>query len=371
MRFFDEVSGKRVRRQYGRHFPQVTPPREPAPPSPMSRPDHRQNQNSQQISIGGRPRPYIECRRVQRTDYYLLDAVGNSLRNRYLAFDPCRGFKGEYVLFQTWPAGPVTSQFLRVLGRLRNDCLPRLIGRQWRGDHVDVVLTWTEGITLDKYFENIREGRRQPVAPAEAVRLIRGLANAVCKLHHKPQVAHGDIQPANVIITDHTSRLVLIDFGSAWTTDMTKVREEGDGLNRFYAAPELQCEGSLLFGFLADQFSVSVLLYQMLTQQLPYGGIGGKAGRPEHIDRARDHLQAPSQVSPGCRNLPRLLREGVDCLALRGLALSARDRYPDRHAWLNDLAEVHARFSLPPELPPVESTLTRFISGLLSRWPKK
>ena len=112
---------------------------------------------------------------------------------------------------------------------------------------------------LPKYFENIRKGRREPVSPRDAVRLVHGLANAVCKLVHNRQVAHGDIQPPNVIITGHTSRLVLIDFGSAWTTETTHFRETGDGLHRCYAAPELQMPGTPVVGFFADQFSVSVL----------------------------------------------------------------------------------------------------------------
>jgi serine/threonine protein kinase len=55
------------------------------------------------------------------------------------------------------------------------------------------------------------------VDPGQAVRLIYGLVRGVGLLQHKLQVAHGDIQPANVVITSHPSRLVLIDFGSVWT----------------------------------------------------------------------------------------------------------------------------------------------------------
>ena len=136
------------------------------------------------------------------------------------------------------------------------------------GNDVEAVFTWIDGITLAEYLENIRKGRRPPVSPREAVRLIHGLANAVSKLHNKEQIAHGDIQPPNVIVTDHPSRLILIDFGSAWPTEQSAFREAGDGLHRCYAPPELQREGRLS-GFSADQFSVSVLFYELLTLQLP------------------------------------------------------------------------------------------------------
>jgi serine/threonine protein kinase len=192
------------------------------------------------------------------------------------------------------------------------------------------------------------------------MRLIHGLANAVCKLRTKFRVAHGDIQPANVILTSHPSRLVLIDFGSAWTAEAAARRHEGDGHHRWYAAPELQTNATPV-GFHADQFSVSVLLYELLTQQLPYGGLGGKAGRPEFIARTKNSLVPPSQCSKPCRSLPRPLRELIDSVAVRGLALDPAERFSDRHVWLDALFEVSARFRLAPETSAAASTLTRVI----------
>jgi serine/threonine protein kinase len=298
---------------------------------------------------------------VGRRDYYLLERVGSPFRERFLAFDPRRGPGGDFFLLQVWSGRPIVQQQLRVLKRLKHDSLLRVDEWVRRGDDIEVVLTWIEGVSLADYLENIRKGRRPPVAPQEAVRLMRGLADGVCKLNHNQQLAHGDIQPPNVIITDHTSRLLLIDFGSAWTTESAAWREEGDGLQRNYAAPELQIPGATPVGFFADQFSVSVLFYELLTLQLPYSGLGGKAGLPGFIDRAGDSLVPPSQVSAACRDLPRSLRDGVDRVVVRGLALEPADRYPDRHAWLNDLFDVYARFRLAPELPPVQKALTRVL----------
>jgi len=113
----------------------------------------------------------------------------------------------------------------------------------------------------------------------------------------------------------------------------------------------LQAEG-IPVGFFADQFSVSVLLYELLTQQVPYAGLGGKAGRPEFIGRAQDSLTAPSRASATCGRLPQSLRDGIDRVTLRGLTLDPQQRYPDRHAWLNDLFKVAASFRLSPNCHP-------------------
>ncbi len=326
----------------------------------MSVSHHRSNDASNTVTICGRRHPFIRRERLGRREYYLLKRIGSPFRERYLAFDPRQGPGGNFFLIQVWPHGAATQQQLRVFKRLKDDSLPRVVEWEVREGSVVVAMTWMEGITLAEYMENIRSGRRPPVAIHDAVRLFRGLASAVCTLSHKHQIAHGDIQPPNVVITDHPSRLVLIDFGSAWTSESAAYRQEGDGLHRCYAAPELQ--GTVKpVGFFADQFSVSVLFYQLITGELPYGGLGGKAGRPEYVARAKDSLVAPSKMSSKCRDLPRSLQEGIDRVVMRGLALDPSERYPDRHAWQNDLFEVYARFRLAPELPTAERLLTRVI----------
>lgn len=312
------------------------------------------------VRIRGRERPYLQRRRIGRGEYFLLERVGSPWRERYLAFDPGAGPGGDYFLVQFWPSGSATDQQLRVLKRLKDDSFPRVHQWQRLGTDLEVVASWIEGISLAEYFEHIRHGRRPRVDPGQAVRLIHGLANAVCKLHHKQQVAHGDIQPANVIITSHPSRLVLIDFGSAWTTQTTAWRVDGDGHHRCYATPELQC-GLPTIGFLADQFSVSVLLYELLTGQIPYGGLGGKAGRPEFASKTKGALLPPSEKILGSRDLPESLRESLDSVVMRGLALDPNERYAQRHPWLHDLFQVSAHFRLTPKLSASERWLTRVV----------
>ena len=318
------------------------------------------------VLINGRSRAYLECRRIRRRDYFLLERIGSPFRESYLAFDRLAGPGGSFFMLQSLPAGDAAQQLLRVLSRLKNDNLPRAVEWQQNRHQIDVALTWTEGISLADYLQNIREGRRPPVEPAQAVRLVNGLAHAVCHLQRHLQVAHGDMQPANVIVTSHPSRLHLIDFGSAWTIDRTRRRIDGDGQHRCYAAPETQAAVTPVT-LAGDQFSVSVMLYELLTLQLPYGGLGGKAGRPEFVTRAAATLVTPSQISSCCKQLPRSLRDRLDALVLRGLALNPEDRYPEHDSWLNKWEELKALFRITPELPPIEKALTRVIGWFVKR----
>lgn len=328
------------------------------------RPSERPCDDPPTVRIRGRHRTFLERRRIGRGDYFLLERVGSTRRERYLAFDGSAGPGGDFFLVQIWPGGPAAEQQLRLLSRLKDDSFPRVHQWQRRGSNFEVVTSWAEGISLAEYYAHIRDGRRPRLDPGQAMRLIHGLANAVCKLHHKQQIAHGDIQPANVIITSHPSRLVLIDFGSAWTTQTTAARMEGDGHDRCYAAPELQ-SGLPTVGFLTDQFSVSVLSYQLLTGKVPYGGLGGKAGRPAFASKTMGALVPPSEVFTGIRDLPRSLRKSLDRVVMRGLALDPGERYPQRHAWLEDLYQVSTQFRLTPRLPPAEEFLTRVVQWFL------
>ncbi len=322
------------------------------------------------IRVRGRDRPYLERLRIRRRDYYLLEKLGSPTRQRYLAFDPLQGPGGAYFLIQRLPLGATTHQQLQVLRRLKDDSLPRIVEWQRGTRGWDLALTWVEGVSLDVYLSHIASGRRPPVSPEQAVRLIHGLANGICRMHHKLQVTHGDIQPRNLVLTAHPSRLLLIDFGSAWTRQASKFREHGDGHNRCYAAPELQ-DGSFVEGFHADQFSVSVLLYQLLTGVLPYDGLGGKAGRPEYRAKVSDALVAPSRACRQVAELPRSLHEGIDRVTLCGLALDADARYPNRHAWLDDLFEVSARMRLKPKESTGERVFTRVIEWFIRPEPTR
>lgn len=321
--------------------------------------DSTQNGTTSTLRIHGREQPYLACRWIRRRKYYLLQPIGSPHRQRYLAFDPLAGPGGSYFQVQLWPKDAASEQFLRVARRLKDDTFPRIVEWSSQENETACVLTWAEGVSLADYFSHLRDGRRPPVDPGQATRLVWGLANGVSRLNQELRISHGDIQPANVVITSHPSRLLLIDFGSAHIAERGRQRVDGDGSHPAYSAPESH-DRLTPVGFAADQFSVSVLFYELLTQKIPYAGLGGKAGRPEYRKKADRELIPPSALSPACRGLPQSLRQRLDDVVLRGLAIEPTARF-DRHTWLQELFETQARFRLTPELPAVEDFLTRVI----------
>lgn len=319
--------------------------------------------NKPTVRIRGRRTPYLERRRVGSRTYFLIDRVGNSLRKRYKAFDPGAGPTGDFFLLSEWEEGPKAQQFLNVIRQLRDDAFPRVIDFQRQSDGYTCVQTWTDGVCLPDYLKNIQAGKRRPVDATEAVRLIHGLANGICRLHQKTGIVHGDIQPENLIMTSHPSRLMLIDFGSSWIVQTSALRNHGDGHHPNFGAPEVWDQQKPA-GWHADQFSVTVVFYQLLTGEIPYVGLGGMAGDPSRVDKMRGKLQPPSDLSQSCAALPRSLQLQLNQLVCRGLALTPEERYPDRQAWLNELFDLYAKLRLSPQLPPVQSFLTRVVEWL-------
>src|SRR5881409_618952 len=103
--------------------------------------------------------------------------------------------------------------------------------------------------------------------------LQRILWEAACALGHAHQrgVVHRDVKPANIMF-DHDGRVMLTDFG------ISKALQAATGFTAtgmiigtpHYMAPE-QAKGHAVDGR-ADQYSLGVVGYRMITAELPFSG---------------------------------------------------------------------------------------------------
>jgi serine/threonine protein kinase len=168
-----------------------------------------------------------------------------------------------------------------------------------------------------------RLGGKQPLPEKEAL----SIAIAVCEaLDHAHQrgVIHRDIKPANVML-DATGRVKITDFGLAriMQAAMPRARQTTSllGTPRF-TAPEVLAPGAEVDGR-ADIFSVGVLLYQMLTGEVPRG-----------------------RVAPPSELMPRLDRR-LDAIVAKAMAESPDERYPDARRLLEALENLRPIATMP------------------------
>jgi serine/threonine protein kinase len=284
-----------------------------------------------------------------------------------MAFDPHAGPGGELRSLAIVPMSPAVRQHVKILKRVSagSSNLPLLLDYENRGEQLILVSSWIPGPDLARYVEDIRRGQQLQPSATEAFKLVRGLAHGLGQLHRRATIVHGDLKPANLILGSGPARLVMIDFGSAWLTCRTQTRDEGDGVSSAYAAPELQC--GQFSDARSDQFSASVILFELLTLKLPYDGLGGSAGRPEFAARMQHKLVPPSRLSPDRSSLPKRLWQAVDEVVLQGLALDPNERFTATRLWIDALDRIHAQLKPMPRLSPLNRRLTGVVDWITDK----
>src|ERR1700744_5177677 len=138
-----------------------------------------------------------------------------------------------------------------------------------------IVLEYVEGETLK---ERIRRMGRLPIpeAIAYAIEIARALG-----LAHAQHIVHRDVKPQNVLIDKEGSAKVT-DFGIARTLEEDGLTADGRGLGTTdYVSPE-QALGHRVTGQ-SDLYSLGVVLYEMLTGEVPFTGENQVAVAMKHV----------------------------------------------------------------------------------------
>jgi serine/threonine protein kinase len=134
-------------------------------------------------------------------------------------------------------------------------------------DEVDgfawVAMAHVKGPTLEKILAT-----PPPITGVQMLRMLRQVATALDYAHSRG-IIHRDIKPAN-IMADEDGIVKITDFGIAKITggDATETRTIAGTPN--YMSPE-QVQGHPVDGR-SDQFSLAVIVYEMLTGERPFQG---------------------------------------------------------------------------------------------------
>ncbi|MGV3661222.1 MAG: serine/threonine-protein kinase, partial [Prosthecobacter sp.] len=156
----------------------------------------------------------------------------------------------------------------RLMGRMNH---PAIVGVYDFGQTTDgqlyFVMEFVDGSDVQHMIA--REGRLPPEhALAVSAHLCDALGYA-----HRHGIVHRDIKPSNVLI-DNEGRVKVADFGLAKLTNNTLnsgLTQTGMAMGTpDYVAPEALMYGSEVDGR-ADIYAVGVMLYQMLTGDIPRG----------------------------------------------------------------------------------------------------
>ena len=212
-----------------------------------------------------------------------------------------------------------------------------------------LVMPYISGGTLRDVME--REGQ---LALPKIVNYLEQLAAAL-DFAHARGVIHRDIKPANILLTPE-GRLLLTDFG------LVKVLSEGQGARvqltgagapvgtPDYMSPE-QVMGEEVDGR-ADQYSLGIILYQMVTGTTPFQG-----ETPMQIAAQQLHLQPAS---------PRRFRLDLPVAAERVMLKVLAKRPADRYIYAQQLATAFRMALQTPEVQQQTNQGNAFVSSGLT-----
>jgi len=193
------------------------------------------------------------------------------------------------------------------------------------GSQPYIVMEYVPGETMANLIR-----RKVPVLMADKLRWIQELcAGAGCA--HAMSVVHRDIKPANLMI-DRSGRLKILDFGIARLLGIASNTSMMIGTPG-YMAPE-QITGDPV-DHRADQFSIGVVFYELLSYTEPF---------PGDTLPAVTHRILNEQPKPLMSVAPDATPE-IAAIVDRALQKSAADRFPDTEAMRSAVSRLRRQFN--------------------------
>jgi tRNA A-37 threonylcarbamoyl transferase component Bud32 len=216
----------------------------------------------------------------------------------------------------------------QVLARLTHPNIVTLYDFGERKGIYFLLMEFVDGVNLRQAMEAAR------FSPEQALKVVPRICDAL-DYAHQQGVLHRDIKPANILL-DTDGTIKLADFGIAKLTDSTEseitlTRTGGTLGTPHYMAPE-QIEKPSEVDHRADIYSLGVVLYEMLTGELPIG-----------------RFAAPSIKSEA--------HPGIDSVVLRALEKDRNERQQSAGEMKTDVETANDPSPSVDQLPELPKTL--------------
>lgn len=186
------------------------------------------------------------------------------------------------------------------------------------GDIEYIVMELIDGITLKQYME-----KRGQLNWRESLHFItqimRGLSHA-----HSRGIVHRDIKPQNIMVLRDGS-VKVADFGIACLENSAQTLTQEALGSVHYISPE-QARGDRTDAR-SDIYSAGVVLYEMLTNRLPFEGDSAVSVAIQHLSSIP---LAPREINP---DIP----ASLELICMKAMAPDLDRRYPSADAMIADL----------------------------------
>lgn len=198
----------------------------------------------------------------------------------------------------------------KSLARLNHPNITTLYTLHEEAGHFYMIMELVRGRTL----EAILQDRATPFTTEEALAIVAQAADGLAYAHEMG-IVHRDIKPANLILTGG-GLLKIMDFGIARLQGSQRMTRDGSVVGTLaYMSPE-QCRGQEADGR-SDLYSLAIVLYEMLTKDVPFSASSDYDLMQAHINNAP---VLPSRRAPG-------IAPHVESALMKALAKRREDRF--------------------------------------------
>lgn len=238
--------------------------------------------------------------------------------------------------------------------RLNNNHVVRVLPQSDDARFLYYLTEYLDGPTLERVIE-----LQSPMEVSAAVQVLEQMIRGL-RAFHRRGMLHRDIKPANVILADRGA--VWVDFGSATAQGVSElaapVAQDVAQGTAHYSAPEIH-QGEPA-SQRSEQFSLGVILYEMLTGRHPYG--------EQYADQAR-HPERLKYIPAARHNS--LVPAWLDHVLARSLHPLPAARYSALGDWLHDLRNPRIPHDRPaqfarPDFPGDSLWLTLLVASLFA-----
>lgn len=172
-----------------------------------------------------------------------------------------------------------------------------------------IVMEYVEGITLKQLLL-----KRKRLTISEVVDIIKQTTLGIAHAHSK-QIIHRDIKPHNILI-QKDGTVKITDFGIAVTLNSTLLTQTNSILGSVHYLPPEQISGDVA-NVRSDIYSIGILMYELLTGELPYNGDSAVTIALMHV---RDKF-------PSARKKDSAISQSLENVIIRATAKNPQNRY--------------------------------------------
>lgn len=249
----------------------------------------------------------------------------------------------------------------QILAALEHPALTRLFdgGVTALGEPY-LVMEYVDGQSLDRHCD----ARRLSIA--ERVALICAVCDGVA-FAHRALVLHRDLKPSNLLVTTD-GHVKVVDFGTAALLQPERLATTSAApLTPAYASPE-QLTGQPV-GTASDQYSLGLVLYELLTGAAPFGD------RPSLLAAIERAMAGTTTIAPAAAvtdaaaavrqsslvRLRRVLSQDLGTIVTKAIAADAQARYASVQHFADDLARWSRGEPIEARPPSIAYRTTRFV----------